>query len=351
MDKEKKFIDKRIREAEEVEVSKLKEVEMQEFVNSFSSKKGLEKGKELTKWITTGVFMGSSDAIPGYSGGTTLALIGFFKKLIILSRCVFIPKYGITRMRALLFLLPFAIGWITGVFGIAKITEMMATNGMGLELMFFFSAFVIAAIPIYLRTIKRDKKIMHRDIKPIYKTILAFIGFGIVIFAALYVLLVNDGAPFHGVDEKTGEHKFNMNLWWKLALVAYGAGMVTLIPGGSGAIVQLISGMYDKIHWTIMSNFGENILPLFIFALFTFLGMVTLVFIMSWFLVKKERQLEFFSLGMLLASPAAILIVPETSVWSCLKETMHIIGVVSAGVLGLTFGSTINWYTKKKGAH
>ena len=333
----------------ELERQKLKEQEMKEFMESFSSKQGVDKAKEVTKWVSTGVFMGASDAVPGYSGGTTLALIGFFKKLVIVSRAVFIPKYGITRMRALLFMMPFAIGWIGGVFGVAKATEAMASNGLGLELMFFFSAFVIAAIPIYWRSTKRTKASAKRHLPRWKKITLAVIGFSIVVTLALVTLLVKGGAPFHGVEQ--GEEKFDLSGWWLLAIVAYVAGMVTLIPGGSGAIIQLLSGMYDKIHWTIMAHVDQNILGLFIFALFTFLGMVTMVFIMSWFLAKRERMLEMFSLGMLLASPIAILVVPETELWGNLKDWPHIIGVIGAATLGAGFGYTINHFTKKKTAH
>lgn len=351
MNSSEKQQEKDIQKTGEIERQKHREIEMQEFVLSFSSKKGKARFLELLKWIFTGIFMGTSDAIPGYSGGTTLALIGFFKRLVLISKCVFVPQFGIKRMQALIFLIPFAVGWVIGVFGIAKATEALASAGMGLELLFFFSSFVVFAIPIYLRTMKRDSVISRREISKKITVPIAIFGFVLILGAALTVLLVDGGAPFHGIDETKQEHVFDLSLWWKLALVAFAAGMITLLPGGSGAIIQLLSGMYDKIHWTIMANVTENIWALAIFATFTFLGMVSMIFIMSWFLAKRERELEFLSLGMLLASPIAILVIPEPSLWDNFQDTNHIIGVVGAVILGSGFGLSINMYTKYKRTH
>ena len=76
----------------------------------FSNATGIELVTETAKYVCVGIFMGSSDAIPGYSGATTLALIGYFKTLMLLARSVFIPEKGITRFRALLLIMPFVVG-------------------------------------------------------------------------------------------------------------------------------------------------------------------------------------------------------------------------------------------------
>ena len=335
----------KLKKTQELERQKLQEAEMKEFVNSFSSRKGKDKVLEIAKWVGNGIFMGASDAVPGYSGGTTLALIGFFKKLIIVARAVFVPKYGISRRRALLFMIPFAIGWIAGVFGIAKGTEAMAHNGLGLELVFFFTSFVLATIPVYLRSIKIKSSSNKRELPKWKKFSLIGIGFLIVITLALIVQFVDGGADFS--EHAAGKNKYDLKNWWILSLVAFGAGMVTLVPGGSGAIIQLLSGKYDDIHWTIMGDPFTNIWGLLIFAFSTFFGMVTMVFIMSWFLAKRERMLEMYSLGMLLASPVALLIVPQFSTWDALSDWRHIAGIIGASVLGAGFGTFINIITKR----
>ncbi|MCK5807091.1 MAG: DUF368 domain-containing protein [Mycoplasmataceae bacterium] len=323
-------------------------VEIELLVSSISSKKGWAKIRELLKWIFTGVFMGSSDAIPGYSGGTTLALLGFFKRLIIVAKSVFVPQKGITRLQALGFMLPFGLGWIGGVFGIAKLTEFVASKGFGLEILFFFSFFVMFAIPIFLKSIKRDSHSNKDHMTWKGKTILIVIAVSIMLAIALTVLFVEGGVKFEGIHGSV-DKEFNFKDWWGLILVAYAAGLVTIVPGGSGAIVQLLSGFYEKIHWTIMANptTGLNFLALAMFAVSTLLGMITMVFILTWFLKKKERQLEMFSLGMLLASPVVLLIIPNSDLWSTAGEWEHIIGILVASLLGASFAISIYFYTNR----
>ena len=323
-------------------------VEIDLLVSSISSKKGWAKIRELLKWIFTGIFMGSSDAIPGYSGGTTLALLGFFKRLVIVAKSVFIPQRGITRLQALTFMLPFGVGWIGGVFGIAKLTEFVASQGYGLEILFFFSFFVAFAIPIFLRSIKRNKNSNKAHLSKKKKIIIISIAISIMLTIALVVLFVRHGVDFDGT-KGISDKEFNFKDWWGLILVAYGAGLVTIIPGGSGAIVQLLSGFYKKIHWTIMAHptAGLNFLALVIFAISTLLGMITMIFILTWFLKKKERQLEMFSLGMLLASPVVLLIIPNHGLWNEAGEWQHIVGIIVASILGTVFALSINFYTKR----
>ena len=319
------------------EVSPL--VEMQ---NTFRDATGLTLIAEGAKWVATGVFMGTSDAVPGYAGGTTLALLGFYHRLILMAKSLFIPEEGITRLRALVFMLPFGIGWIGGVFGFAKLTEYMMHNGLGIELLFFFSAFVTFAIPVFL--IRNKPKLFNIKTKRIIisKTWWwVFLGFILIIGVALGSLLGYGGVPFSKHHLKNTHYRLDQFNWLKLAGVAFLAGFITLLPGGSGAIVQLLSGMYDKIHWMIMAHFHDNWLGLLIFASFTFLGMMLMVFLMAKMMIKFKKQITALSFGMMLASIAAILIVPESKVWVNLSEWEHIVGVIFAWLLGAVFGMII----------
>ena len=44
---------------------------------------------EFLKRSIYGIFMGISDGIPGYSGGTTLSLLGFYETFIIRLKLIF----------------------------------------------------------------------------------------------------------------------------------------------------------------------------------------------------------------------------------------------------------------------
>lgn len=316
-------------------------------VRTFEKAKGWRLYIELAKWIFTGLFMGTSDAVPGYSGGTTLALLGFFKRLVLIAKSVFVPEPGLTRLKALLFMLPFAAGWMGGVFGFAKLTEFLVEHGCGLELIFFFSFFIAFAIPVFLKSEKphlrnRDKQVKRR-------WALFILGLLIVIGVALWTFFGTEGAPWSKDVKKEDVNKFDYSSnWWKLILVAYFAGLVSIIPGGSGAIIQLLSGMYEDIHWKIMAHPISNIGGLATFAISTFAGMVTAVFAFSWLLKKHETDLAAFSFGMLIASIGAVYLVPERGVWQELHSWKHIVGITAAATLAVGAGITINLVVKQK---
>lgn len=317
-------------------------------VQTFEKAKGPRLYLELLKWIFTGMFMGTSDAVPGYSGGTTLALLGFFKRLIFISKSVFIPEKGLTRLKALVFMVPFGMGWIAGVFGFAKLTEFMVEKGCGLELIFFFATFIAFAIPVFLKS--ENPQLRHRDKHLKRRWIVFAIGLILVVTIALLTFFLTDGAPWTKnenpqVDDKHFNYKGD---WWKLILVSYFAGIITITPGGSGAIVQLLSGMYKEIHWKIMAHPIDNFGGLVTFALATFSGMVTAVFAFSWILKRFSTDLAAFSFGMLIASISAVFLVPQKEVWDELHQWKHIGGVIAASVLAFGAGWTINYVGQRR---
>lgn len=338
--------------------SKDKEInsDIVELVNGFNKLKGSKLFLEMIKWVFTGMFMGSSDAIPGYSGGTTLALLGFFKRLIFIAKSVFVPEPGLTRMRALVFMLPFGLGWFAGVFVAAEVIKIMLENDLGLELIFFFSAFITFAIPVFLKSEKPNLTRKHKG----YKRRWIYVGIGFSIILTFTFLLrylphpVGYNGEWTAQEEKNygDDWAFEWSNWWILAIVAYIGGCVTLIPGGSGAIIQLLSGQYADIHAGLLAHFtgnhGLNLCAVLIYAICTFSGLVTMVFIMSWVLKKHERNLAAASFGMLMASIVAVLIAPEFADYTLLQNWEHIVGVISAWLIGASCAITINLVINNK---
>ena len=306
-----------------------------ELVDTFKNATGLELATEGAKWVSIGAFMGMSDAIPGYSGGTTLAVLGVFKKMILIAKSVFFPEPGITRLKALMFMIPFALGWIGGIYGFAKLTEAMVENGMGLELIVFFSTFILFAIPVFLMAEKPGLWSFTNKFK-IKKTNRWFyfaIGIAVVVTLTVFAFM-SGGVKFSGRESGNGTVFHLNNLGWlRLAGFSFLAGMVTIIPGGSGAIIQMLSNMYQNVHWKIMAHPMDNMGGLAIFAGATFLGMLTTTLIMAWGLKKHGKSLAAFSFGMLLTSVIAIYFVPERKIWDNIGDWEHIIGIVTSIIL------------------
>ena len=94
---------------------------------------------------------------------------------------------------------------------------------------------------------------------------------------------INHGVEFGNRDNHHIDKHYGLGGvgWVKLVGFSFLAGMVTIIPGGSGAIVQMLSDMYENVHWKIMAHPIDNILGLILFAVSTFMGMLTTTLIMA----------------------------------------------------------------------
>ncbi|CAM9132254.1 undecaprenyl phosphate translocase family protein [Mycoplasma todarodis] len=345
------------------------ETELIEVVSTFSQATGLQLGKELAKWIAVGSFMGASDAIPGYCGGTSMALLGVFKKLVMLTKSIFVPEVGITRMKAFLFMLPFGIGWILGVYGIDKGTEFLADKrNLGLELLFFFSTFVLFSIPMFIQGEKPEIGLKPKKRKHLWIRRTVFVmGFAMMIGLACWIKFGSAEKGIHfGDDSKKEVH---LGIWtptashvFMLMAVAFIGGIFTITPGGSGAIIQLLFQgdepgyrMYQTIHWKIMANFhgghGSNFLGLMIFASFTMLGMITMIFLFAWLFKKHKRTFAAAAFGMMVASSISLLIIPHDNLWRNLSSSHtnyigHRLGVAAAIVLAMICSLSLHFYTK-----
>ncbi len=345
------------------------ETELIEVVSTFSQATGLQLGKEVAKWVAVGSFMGASDAIPGYCGGTSMALLGVFKKLVLLTKSIFIPENGLTRTKAFLFMLPFGIGWILGVYGIAKGTEFLADKrNLGLELLFFFSTFVLFSIPMFIQGEKPEIGLKPKKRKNLWIRRTVFImGFALMIGLACWIKFGSAEKGIHfGDDSKKESH---LGVWnptaahvFMLMTVAFIGGIFTITPGGSGAIIQLLFQgdepgyrMYQTIHWKIMANFhgghGSNFLGLIIFASFTMIGMITMIFLFAWLFKKHKRTFAAAAFGMMVASSISLLIIPHANLWRNLSSSHshyigHRLGVAAAMIMAMICSLSLHFYTK-----
>lgn len=336
-------------------------------IDSFANATGIVLAYKLSKWVAIGSFMGVSDAIPGYSGGTTLSLLGVFSRLVLMAKSVFKPEKGITRLRALFWMLPFALGWVLGVFSFAKFTEFMVEHHFGLELMFLFGFFILTAIPIFIKGEKPNIGIKKRKVKNNWwgkfvqfffanerkgiwwRRVTFLFGFSIVLTASLIIYFIKGGEKFDGPPHVNGTYKLPWDIWTlKFVIISYAAGIVTIIPGASGATIQLIGGEYQNIHWKVMAHFYDNFGHLCLFWAATMLGMITSIFALSWLIKNKKAFLTSLSLGMLIASIFAIFIVPETNVWGNIFDTIHIIGIICSSIIGIASGIWISFLINKK---
>ena len=177
------------------------------------------------KWINIlkGFGMGTSDLVPGVSGGTIALLLGIYDGFISSISGLFSKRFW----PSLKFLLPIIIGMGLAIAILSNLFNYLLSHHE-ISTMFFFTGLIIGIIPYLLKVsdFKRTFKTKH------YLMVLA----GIVILVV--ITLLNNG------DKHSGE---TLSLSFSLIIKYFIAGMFAssamLLPGISGSFMLLVFGV------------------------------------------------------------------------------------------------------------
>lgn len=292
---------------------------------------GWNKPLILLRNFLYGFFMGISDGIPGYSGGTTLTIIGFYQQLINNFKSIFKPDVKKYFWKYLLWILPFVIAWVGTLYGFMQIVDLASDHKMGVTLVFLFGSFALFSIPLFLlsnkskminfkdfgiATKKKEKwTIVHWVMITVFFLLLVGVGIGarflpttVIGFDQANQPIVVHGVTFTKSVESWVDGSFDaMNILF-LLFSGMLAGFCMLIPGISGSLVLFMTTWYPKISQAI-SEFHNNVayLPwLIVVVLGMIIGLIISSLTISYVLKRWEKIFYSISLGLIAASPIAI---------------------------------------------
>lgn len=269
---------------------------------------------KLVKNILRGIIIGIANIIPGVSGGTLAVSMGVYDKIISAVTNLFRePKKSIKT------LMPFAIGMGLGIVGLSFVIEWLFIN-YPFQTNMLFIGLIIGCIPVILPNIKGGKlKISY-----------------VIAFLVLFFLVVSTAlfGKQNGV-----EVVLKMDLLSLLYLFGVGiiASATMVIPGVSGSMVLTIMGYYmpivEQINSCIRCVLKGDIAGVFAAAgyLIPFgIGVLLGVFLIAKlidFIFLKAKKLAFYGiLGLITASPIAILVTLD---YSLLSPIACVTGVIS----------------------
>lgn len=261
----------------------------------------------LTRMIY-GFFMGISDGIPGYSGGTTLTLLGFYEKLIFKIKEIF-TDFKNAWWKNILWLLPFLIFTGIALLGFSLVTNWIAEAGFQYLLILIFGLFTFLCIPSFILVNKPNLiKIKYGTLfiakKNNISIILFVVGFLIILAIGLFIYF-NGGIQLEGnIVEPIAPGVEWITLSLSMAL----AGFVALIPGISGSMTLFLTGVYDDIYFGALNNIFENIPLLILLTISAGIGIIINVLITSFILKRWKEYYISFSFGMVVASFITILL-------------------------------------------
>lgn len=234
-----------------------------------------------------GFIVGIAFIIPGVSGGTLAIYLGIYKKLLESIANIF--KDFKESMR---FLIPFGIGVVLSVLGLAKLFGLLIEWNSFIVLMFF--------IGLLAGGIEQIAKKTHINLKN-KSSILAFT----IAFILLMIIIVVD-------KTRSGQGIEYFDLTAIDYMLILGLGIISattmIVPGISGSAMLMVLGFYTAIVTNVIGNVFDlssltyNIQVIGLFGLGVALGIIGFSKLISFLLERFPKQTYSVILGFILAS-------------------------------------------------
>jgi len=278
----------------------------------------------MIKQILQGMVVGIANIIPGVSGGTMMVAMGLYDRLI----------HAITHLKSefkdsMKLLIPIFAGAGIAIVALSRLFEfLLATYPIPTN--FAFCGLIAGSLPFIFKKVKGHKVTVS-------KIIPFLIFFGVVILMALL--------------GETGGSSADVSLGFVNLLKLFGVGIIAaatmVVPGVSGSMMLMLLGYYDTILKVIndfvdalvkfdMGGLMTGVGILAPFGIGVVIGIFLIAKIIEFIFSKAEIHAYYGIIGLILASPIAILMKTD---WSEISVLMVGIGVV-------TFA--LGWFTASK---
>ncbi len=281
---------------------------------------------EFVKNILKGIVIGVANIIPGVSGGTMMVSMGIYDKLI---HCIthFFKEFK----ENIKFLLPIGIGLVVGLVGLSFIIE-PAFEHFPLPTNALFIGLIVGGLPAIFKKIKGNK-FKFGYIFPL------LIFFGVVVGMA-------------AIGEKEGvsaDLSFTVLNVIKLFVVGVIASATMVIPGVSGSMMLLLMGYYNPIIETI-NTFIKALVKFDVPALLQSCGVLVpmgIGIVVGVIGIAKLVELIFNKcpmyaywgiIGLIVASPIAILLVGELGTISVIGVLVSIVTFAAGFFVAMKLG-------------
>lgn len=257
------------------------------------------KNFEAAKNMCKGMIIGLANVIPGVSGGTMAVSMGIYDRLI---HCI--THFTIETKKSLMYLFPIAIGMgiaiIASAFGISYLFEVFP-----MQTTLFFGGLIFGSLPAVC------KKIKGKSVKP-----------GHIVCAIIFFAIVIEMALLNGTASRTMIIDISFTQVIILFLVGVIAAGTMVIPGISGSMMLLLLGYYNPILDTIQQftkallSFEwemliETLFVLVPFSIGVLFGIAAIARLIEVIFHKFPVYAYWSIIGLLLASPEAVILVGE----------------------------------------
>lgn len=268
----------------------------------------------MIKQLLQGMVVGIANIIPGVSGGTMMVAMGLYDRLI----------HAITHLKSelkesLKLLVPILLGAAIAIVALSRLFEFLLDT-YPIPTNFAFCGLIAGSLPFILKKVKGHKVTVSRMIPAI-------------IFFAIVILMAVMGET-GGAD---ADVSFGLVNVIKLLVVGIIAAATMVIPGVSGSMMLMLLGYYDTILRSI-NSFMDALIAfdiqgllvytgiLFPFGIGVLIGIFLIAKVIEYIFSKAEIHAYYAILGLITASPIAILLKTD---WSGISLPQILISIVT----------------------
>lgn len=267
----------------------------------------------MIKRLLQGMVVGIANIIPGVSGGTMMVAMGLYDKLI----------HAITHLKSefkesLKLLAPIFLGAGIAIVALSRLFEFLLEN-YPIPTNFAFCGLIAGSLPFIFKKVKGHSVSVGRAVC-------------FIIFFAIVILMAVMGET----SGNAADVSFGLINVVKLLLVGIIAAATMVIPGVSGSMMLMLLGYYDTILKTI-NNFMDALVAfdmqeilvqcgiLIPFGIGVILGIFLIAKIIEFIFSKAEIHAYYAIIGLILASPVAILLKTDWSGFSVLTLAVGLV--------------------------
>lgn len=271
----------------------------------------------MLKKLLQGLVIGIANIIPGVSGGTMMVAMGIYDKLI----------HAITHLRkefkeSVRFMFPIFVGIAVAIIVAARILEFCFAM-FPIQTNLLFCGLIAGSVPFIFTHVK------GKAVKP--GMIAAFLVFFLIVIA-MALMGETEGAA--------ADVSFSLLNVIKLLAVGIIAAATMVVPGVSGSMMLMVLGYYNTILESIndfveaalsldMPVLIENLLILVPFGIGVVIGIFLIAKIIEFIFQRAETHAYWAILGLILASPVAILLKTD---WSSFSVVAIVTGTVTFAI-------------------
>lgn len=258
--------------------------------------------------------VGIANIIPGVSGGTMMVAMGLYDKLI----------HAITHLKSefkesMKLLIPIFIGAGLAIVTLARLFEFLLER-YPIPTNFAFCGLIAGSLPFIFDKVKGHTVSIGK--------IIAFL-----IFFAVVILMAVMGET----SGNAADVSFGIVNVIKLLLVGIIAAATMVVPGVSGSMMLMLLGYYDTILKTI-NQFIDALIAFDVqgilvqcgvlapFGIGVVLGIFLIAKLIEFIFSKAEIHAYYAIIGLIIASPVAILLKTD---WSGFSVMTLIVGIVT----------------------